>query len=132
MAFNPPSPSLLVFYRLIIAGTTKRLVFVFFTQKHASLVGHDAMRYIGKVATFHADGMHFGDILSHGTKCRHRAKRLTLKVHIQAGNNHTFALIGQSRANLDKTLIEKLRLVYAHHIGFGGQEEDGSSSLNRR
>ncbi len=68
-------------------------------------------------AALHADGPCLGDILGNRQQQRHRLERPSQIIHIQSGNNHALAQIGQSIGDPHQVLMEELGFVDPYHVG---------------
>ena len=109
---------------------TKGLILLQFAQHHLLVAGHNAVTDMGKIAAADTDGVYLRDIFGNGAQSRHRPERHTFEIHIEPGNDDALAPIGQSVAYLHQPFVEKLRLVYAYHIGFRGHQQDASTGVD--
>ncbi|MNL78447.1 hypothetical protein D3C87_2048310 [compost metagenome] len=60
--------------------------------------------------------MNFGDIFRNGHQLGHAAEGFTHVIHIQAGNDHPFACVGQLIAYFHDPFIKKLCFVEANDL----------------
>ena len=96
--------------------TAQRLIDVFFSEKHKLVALGQAVRMVGKIAAFHADGMDFLDILRDGHETRDRTERLAHEVGVKTCHNDSFTLVCKCLGHLDEVFAEELGLVNADDL----------------
>ena len=101
-----------------------------FAEHHLFVSLHDAVTDMGKIAAADTDGVYLRDIFGNGAQSRHRTERHTFEIHVEPGNDDALAPIGQSVAHLHQPFVEKLRLVYAYHIGFSGHQQNALTGFD--
>ena len=87
---------------------------------------------VGEVAAADADGVDFGDILRRGHQVGHRAEGFPGVVHVEPGDDHPHAVVGQTAADVHDAVVEELRFVDAHHVDIGGHQQDVLRRFDRR
>ena len=109
------------FQSFLVTFSTQRLIFVFFAEQNSSLIAYQSMTYVSQSATLHADGVHFGNLVSDGTQGRNRAERNSLEVHVQSGYDDSDATVSQFVANFNEAIVKKLGFINTDHIDVGSQ-----------
>src|SRR5690606_7900118 len=77
------------------------------------------------------DRMDLGHVFGSGHQGGHGAKGISLEVHVQTGDHHPDAAVGQVVADRDDLVVEELGLVNADHITAIGQDADVGRSGDR-
>ena len=75
--------------------------------------------------------MHLGHLVGNGTQGWHRAKGIPLEVQVKSSHYHAYAHPCQGIAYVHDMLIQKLSLIYAHHITPLGKEQDVGRGIHR-
>ena len=114
----------LLFHRLAVAFAAKRLVFALLSEHHSLVVGYETVADVGQRAASYADGVHLRHLVCYGAECRYGAERHAAEVHVEPRHDDADAPVGKFVAHGDQPLVEKLRLVDAHNLDVGRQEED--------
>jgi hypothetical protein len=69
------------------------------------------------VAAARADGPELDHLIGLGHQPRHRPERLAPEVHVETRRDYLVSRIGQSPADLDNSLVEKLHFFDGHNVG---------------
>src|SRR5690606_32534565 len=93
-------------------------------QKDQFVVAGFSETVVGQVPGPGTDRVHLGDIFGRGHQGGHGPEGVPLEVHIQTGDHHPDAAIGQIVADRHDLIVEELGLVYADHITAIGQDAD--------
>ena len=123
---------LLSLYQFVIALSAEGLVLLEFAEHHLLLASHNAVADVGQIAAAHADGVDFRHVLGNGAELGHGTEGIALEVHVETGNDDALAGIGQLVADVDESFVEELRLIDAHHVGLGREEQNGLAVLDGR
>ena len=76
--------------------------------------------------------MHLGHLVGNGAQRGHGAEGHALEVHVEPGHDDAHATVGQLVAHVHEPVVEKLGLVYAHHVNVCREEQYGSRRVNGR
>src|SRR5699024_3280561 len=79
-----------------------------------------------------ANRMYFSYVFCGSHKVGHRAKRISLKIHIQSSNNNTNPTIGKVVAYLNNFIVKKLCFVYSHYLTSASQQRNICCGRNGR
>ncbi len=69
-----------------------------------------------RCAAAHADGVHLVDVFGEGQDSRHRPEGSSQVVLVETGDDHANTPVGELGHQLGQSLVEKLRLIDAHHL----------------
>lgn len=86
---------------------------------------------VGEVAAADADRVHFGYVFGRGHQRRHGSERFARIVHVEPGDDHAHAVVGEPAADVDDAGVEELRFVDAHDIHVRGHEQNVLRRIHR-
>src|SRR6185437_11769067 len=88
-------------------------------DENAFAARDQALRMVRGRTADHADGERLGDVLGDRQQLWDRLERLAEVILIEAGDNHTLALIGERAAHRRQLVVEELPFVDADDLGIG-------------
>src|SRR6185503_10560585 len=90
------------------APATAGLVRLGGADHHAFAARYQTLRIGRRASAADADRPRLGDVFRDGQQERHRLERSSEIIHVQAGDDHALALIGQIVRDSDQVLVEEL------------------------
>src|SRR5262245_34880298 len=85
-------------------------------DNHAFAARYQSLRIGRRASAADADRPCLRDVFRDGQQERHRLERSSEIIHVQAGDDHALALVGQNVRDPDQVLVEELSFINAHYI----------------